>query len=66
MAQTNNKKQTIDFYNANAEQYVAETSSLDVSDHRNRFLNFIPDGGQILDLGCGSGRDSRFFIDRGY
>ncbi len=66
MPQTNNKKQTIDFYNANAEQYVAETSNLDVSDHRNRFLNFIPDGGQILDLGCGSGRDSRFFIDRGY
>ncbi|WP_404356234.1 class I SAM-dependent methyltransferase [Methylotuvimicrobium sp. KM1] len=66
MPQTNNKKQTIDFYNANAEQYVAETSSLDVSDHRNRFLNFIPDGGHILDLGCGSGRDSRFFIDRGY
>ncbi|MBE0436659.1 MAG: class I SAM-dependent methyltransferase [Methylomicrobium sp.] len=66
MPQTNNKKQTIDFYNTNAEQYVAETSSLDVSDHLNRFLNFIPDGGHILDLGCGSGRDSRFFIDRGY
>lgn len=58
--------QTIDFYNAHAEQYVAETAGLDVSNIRNFFLNHIPQGGHILDLGCGSGRDSRFFIDQGY
>ena len=58
--------QTIDFYNAQATQYVAETVDLDVLNIRNRFLNLIPEGGHILDLGCGSGRDSWFFLDQGY
>jgi SAM-dependent methyltransferase len=31
-----------------------------------RFLEFIPEGGSILDLGCGSGRDSEYFISMGY
>ena len=30
------------------------------------FLNNIPKGGSILDLGCGSGRDSIEFIKQGY
>ena len=32
----------------------------------NEFLNNIPKGGTILDLGCGSGRDSKAFVDKGY
>lgn len=59
-------QQTIDFYNKVAVQYVSETIDLDVSSNRNSFLKFIPEAGHILDLGCGSGRDSRFFIDQGY
>ena len=31
-----------------------------------KILNNIPKGGTILDLGCGSGRDSKAFIDKGY
>jgi len=57
---------TIAFYNTHAEQYVAETADLDVSNIRNLFLELLPEGGHILDLGCGSGRDSRYFIDQGY
>jgi SAM-dependent methyltransferase len=57
---------TLSFYDSNAEQYVAETIDLDISKNRDLFLSFIPAGGRILDLGCGSGRDSRFFIDHGF
>ncbi len=57
---------TLDFYNQNAKQYVAETADLDVSSVRHLFLDFIPKGGHILDLGCGSGRDSLYFIEQGY
>ena len=35
-------------------------------EHYAPFLALIPAGGQILDAGCGSGRDSRFFIQKGY
>ncbi|MDA1099503.1 MAG: class I SAM-dependent methyltransferase [Proteobacteria bacterium] len=32
----------------------------------NRFADLVPPGGQILDLACGNGRHSRFFLDRGH
>ncbi len=32
----------------------------------NRFLSYLPEGGSILDVGCGSGMKSKYFLDRGY
>ena len=66
MNQITQALQTLSFYNSNAEQYVAETIDLDISENRDLFLSYIPNAGHILDLGCGSGRDSRFFIDNNY
>lgn len=31
-----------------------------------KFIGYLPEGGEILDLGCGSGRDSLYFIERGF
>ncbi|MDH3703690.1 MAG: class I SAM-dependent methyltransferase [Alphaproteobacteria bacterium] len=31
-----------------------------------RFASRISDGGQILDLACGNGRNGRYFLDRGH
>jgi SAM-dependent methyltransferase len=33
---------------------------------RQRFQKYLPAGAFILDLGCGSGRDSKAFIEQGY
>jgi 2-polyprenyl-3-methyl-5-hydroxy-6-metoxy-1,4-benzoquinol methylase len=30
------------------------------------FLELIPDGGRILDAGCGSGRDTKYFKNQRY
>ena len=57
---------TLDFYNNNSKEYIETTLSADMSHLYNDFLNNIPKGGHILDLGCGSGRDSVEFIKRGY
>lgn len=59
-------KLTLDYYNKNAEKFCAGTSDADISDHQNLFLTYLPATAHILDLGCGSGRDSRAFLDRGY
>ena len=54
------------FYNMNAEHFFASTIEADVSDLRSRFLAYLSSGAYILDLGCGSGRDTKAFLDMGY
>ena len=57
---------TLLFYEAEAIRFFAETASVDMRDLYEQFLPSIPEGGLILDAGCGSGRDSKAFISRGY
>lgn len=57
---------TIDFYNNNADEFIEGTYSVDMTKIQDVFLSYIIKGKDILDLGCGSGRDSKVFIDRGY
>lgn len=56
----------IEYYNRNAESFYADTVNADMSVWRDKFEAYIPDGGRILDAGCGSGRDSRAFKMHGY
>lgn len=57
---------TLDFYDRNAEEYGGMTFPADMSETRQVFLNLLKDGDSVLDLGCGSGRDSKSFMDAGY
>ncbi|MBW7877336.1 MAG: DEAD/DEAH box helicase family protein [Candidatus Cloacimonetes bacterium] len=60
------KPQTINYYNQNSQSFCQDTFDLDMSHLRDRFLAYLPQGGRILDAGCGSGRDSLFFHKQGY
>lgn len=57
---------TIDYYNTHAEEYFNSTSQVDLCLLYEKFLKHIPAGGRIIDLGCGSGRDVKWFRDNGY
>ena len=57
---------TIAYYNQHATEYFAETVQVDLGEQRDVFLSVLPPGGQIMDLGCGSGRDSRYFLEKGF
>ena len=57
---------TLDHYNRNADEYFARTKNISLESAYPTLLKRIPEGGHILDLGAGSGRDSRFFLDKGY
>lgn len=56
----------VEYYNINADSFFEGSVNADMSEVRQRFLKYIPDGGKILDAGCGSGRDSKAFLDDGY
>ncbi|MDB4793008.1 class I SAM-dependent methyltransferase [bacterium] len=57
---------TIDYYDKLAAEYIATTAALDMSELYEPFLNRLPKKGDILDAGCGSGRDSKAFMNRGF
>lgn len=57
---------TIEYYNKNAEQFVQGTLSVDFTATQERFLSKHSVGTCILDFGCGSGRDAKYFLDKGY
>lgn len=57
---------TNDYYQKNAIEYFQSTVNIDVSLLYERFVKYVPTGSQILDLGCGSGRDTKAFLNKGY
>ena len=57
---------TIEYYNQNAQSFADGTAAVNFTEIQNVFLELIPEGGYILDFGCGSGRDTKDFLDQGY
>lgn len=57
---------TIDYYNKNVQSFIDGTVSVDFTRIQNIFLELLPKDARILDFGCGSGRDTKFFLDCGY
>lgn len=60
------KRTSIDYYEKYAERFFETTVLADMHDVYQPFLSLVKPRGRILDLGCGSGRDSRYFIRHGY
>ena len=57
---------TLQHYNVNAESFAANTVAVDFSQIQQEFLSTLPPGANILDFGCGSGRDTKYFLEQGY
>jgi len=58
--------ESVDYYNIHAEEFFNGTNGVDMTEIYRRFLPLIPEGGSILDAGCGSGRDAKAFTEMGY
>lgn len=57
---------TINYYNTFATDFVSSTAQVDFHSTQDRFLSFLKPGALILDFGCGSGRDTKYFLGKGY
>ena len=60
------EKRTLSYYDENASAFCEGTRNADMSEMRGRFLRYLKPGALILDAGCGSGRDSKAFMESGY
>ena len=60
------EERTIQYYDENAEQYFRETVAADMAVTCDRFLKYVRPGGTIVDIGAGSGRDLKYFKEKGY
>ncbi len=56
---------TLAFYESEAPVYSASGPD-GASRHLDEFLNLLPSGARILELGCGGGRDALHMIERGF
>ena len=57
---------TIDYYDNNAELFISGTRDIDFTYTQDKFLSYLNEGDLILDFGCGSGRDTKYFLSKGY
>ncbi|WP_368300058.1 class I SAM-dependent methyltransferase [Kluyvera sichuanensis] len=57
---------TLEYYQHHADDFFNSTVNVDMRSLYTPFLERIPKGGRILDAGCGSGRDSKAFLQQGY
>ncbi|MDO7213230.1 class I SAM-dependent DNA methyltransferase [Acinetobacter nosocomialis] len=58
--------ETIDYYNNFADDFIDATLNLDMESLYQPFLAELPESARILDVGCGSGRDTLAFKNKGY
>ena len=58
--------ETLAYYNQNADTFVEGSQNADMSEQYRFFLKYLTPGGKLLDLGCGSGRDSAYFSTLGF
>lgn len=57
---------TLKYYNENATIFSATTQIVDFSITQDKFLALLQPNAYILDFGCGSGRDTKYFMEHGY
>lgn len=57
---------TINYYDTNAKDFVEGTLNVDFKATQDKFINKLPSKGYILDFGCGSGRDTKYFLARDF
>lgn len=57
---------TIQYYDRNAKEFIGNTVTVDFTATQTRFVSKLEKGSHILDFGCGSGRDTKYFLSQGY
>lgn len=57
---------TTRYYSERAAQYAESTVGADPTSEYSQFISRLLPEGRVLDAGCGSGRDTKYFTSQGY
>lgn len=57
---------TLKYYNENAQSFASGTVSVKFTEVQDKFMEKLNLDAYILDFGCGAGRDTKYFLSRGY
>ena len=60
------ENKTLDYYNKNAISFAETTMDVNFYETQKHFQKLLPEQGYILDLGCGSGRDTKYFVSQNF
>lgn len=55
---------TIQYYNQNAASFETDTLTADMTFLQDKFISYLPENSFVLDFGCGSGRDTKYFLSK--
>jgi ubiquinone/menaquinone biosynthesis C-methylase UbiE len=59
-------KKTIEFYDEHADEYEENTRSLADKEWQQKFISLLRKGTEVLDVGCAFGRDTAYFVRKGF
>ena len=62
----NNNTNTIHYYDNHADAFYESTVNVEFTTIQDKFLSKLKKGSYVLDFGCGSGRDTKYFLEQGY
>lgn len=57
---------TLGYYDNHADEFYKSTVNVEFATMQKHFLSKLKVGSHILDFGCGSGRDTKYFLEQGY
>jgi len=57
---------SLNYYNENSQKFIEDTFNVSMESLLTEFTTLLKKGAAILDIGCGSGRDSKWFLEHGY
>lgn len=57
---------TVEYYNRNALAFSEATLHVNFTETQQIFLDYLTSEAHILDFGCGAGRDTKYFLEKGY
>ena len=60
------KNITLNYYDCYAKEFCTNTVNVEFAVTQNRFITKLKSDASILDFGCGSGRDTKYFLEQGY